>query len=311
MDSGPSRTLVSVVLPVHSTPPAFLREAIESVRGQLEVNWELVIVMDAATEGCAEAAHELADLDPARIRLVGDSGGTPRGASAARSLGIARTRGPILAFLDADDLYEPNALASRLSLLETYPDAAMVYGTTLYWYSWTGNPADRKRDYVPHLGVEAGSVHVPPTLLSHFLDGTATVPCPCSILVRRWAIEASGGFDETFPGLYDDQVFYARLLLRFPVLADDRVLDRYRQHAQSMTAQANHERARETRTRFLDWLEAEAEATGVRDPVLSSTIAHERWKIVHPTLARLIRTARRMVRRLVTAGPSSASRVQQ
>jgi len=303
---GPGPT-VSVVLPVHDTPPAYLREAVDSVRHQVEVDWELVIVMDATTKSCADVAHAMADLDPARIRALGEAGGHPRGASAARNLGIANSRGGVIGFLDADDVYEPDALVRRLALLDAHPDVAMVYGTTLYWFSWTGHPADRRRDHVPRLGVEAGSVHAPPTLLSHFLDGTVTVPCPCSILVRRWAIDATGGFDETFPGLYDDQVFYARLALRFPLLADGQVLDRYRQHPESMTAQASDTREHDARLRFLNWLEAEVQRMGTDNAALNRTIAHERWKLGHPHLARLFRTARRAVHRLASVVPSSHS----
>jgi len=288
-----------VVLPVHDTRPEFLRDAIESVRGQSESQWELVIVLDAATPACGSVASEMAERDAARIAVIGETGGQPRGSSAARNLGVAHTRAPMIGFLDADDVFEPQALAERRSLLEANPDVAMVYGPTLYWHSWTGDPADQGRDHMPGLGVEAGAVQAPPAIVSRFIEGTAAVPCPCSILVRRWAIDAIGGFDETFPGLYDDQAFYARLGLCFPLLPTGQRLDRYRQHPESMTARASRERGDEARRRFLDWLEAEMAATGVIDAVLNETIARERWKLQHPHLARIFRIARRAARRLV------------
>ncbi len=299
---------VSVVLPVHDTPATFLREAIDSVRTQREVGWELVIVMDAATTSCAALAHAAAEQAPGEIRVVGQEGGMPRGASAARNLGIANSRASVLGFLDADDVYEPVALATRLALLEKHPGVAMVFGTTVYWHQW--NAASRTRDHVPALGVLPGSVHAPPSLLPGFLDGSAAVPCTCSLLVRRWAIDAVGGFDESFPGLYDDQAFYARLALRFPLLADGHVLDRYRQHPASMTARAGQVREREVRLRFLAWLESEALAAGTNDAALRQAIARERWKVSHPGLARIIRLARRAVRRLTAAAPSPAGTVQ-
>lgn len=309
--TGPLPTpAVSVVLPVHDTPAAFLREAIASVRAQRDVAWELIIVMDATTTGCAVLAHAAAEEDPGRIRVVGQVGGTPRGASAARNLGIANSRGDMIGFLDADDLYEPDALATRLALLEAHPEVAMVYGTTLYWHQWSGDAADRTRDYVPPLGVAAGSVHTPPSLVARFLTGSAAIPTPCSILVRRSAIDAVGGFDESFQGLYDDQVFYARLALRFTLLADGHVLDRYRQHPESMTARASRVREREARARFLTWLETEALAAGVHDAALQRAIARGRWKLKHPRLARIIRFARHTVHRLAMTIPSRAKTVQ-
>jgi glycosyltransferase involved in cell wall biosynthesis len=285
---------VSVVLPVHETSPEFLREAIESVRRQREVRWELVIVLDAASERGAQVARDAATRVPDRVTIVGSEGGVPVGLSAARNLGIAHSRAPAIAFLDADDVLEPDALVRRLAALDTHPAAAMVYGSTLYWHSWTGRPVDRARDVVPDLGVAPGIAHAPPTLVPHLLDGTAAVPCTCSILVRRWALEASGGFDEAFRELYEDQVFYTRIALRFPVVAEDWVLDRYRQHGDSMSARASSGSQREARVRFLDWLDREVETAGVRHDSLARTIARERWKVRHPRLASILRRARRV-----------------
>lgn len=291
-----STPVVSVVMPVHDTPAGFMREAIASVRGQSESAWELVIVLDAATEACAAVAHAAALEDPDRVRVVGVAGGSPKGLSGARNLGIASARASMLAFLDADDVIEPDALDVRRSLLEAHPGAAMMYGQTRYWFSWTGREQDRDLDWEPEPGVADG-VHEPPTLVPLFLTGRASVPCPTSILVRRATIDAVGGFDSAFRTLYEDQVFYARVALRHPVLASARILDRYRQHPQSMTAMAAAEKD-DARERFLAWLERELVATGIQSRSITAAIATERWKMRHPMLAGAMRRSRKAVRRL-------------
>jgi glycosyltransferase involved in cell wall biosynthesis len=307
METSPQ---VSVVIPVHETAPEFFREAIESVRAQRDVRWELVIVLDAAPEQGAQVARDVATHAPDRVKIIGSAGGVPMGLSAARNLGIANSQAPAVAFLDADDVLEPDALVRRLAVLDAHPDAAMVYGSSLYWHSWTGHPADRGRDFVPELGVEPGMAHAATTLVPHFLDGTAAVPCPCSILVRRWALEASGGFDEAFRDLYEDQVFYTRIALRFPVVAEDWVLDRYRQHRDSMSARANSGSQRDARLRFLNWLERESDAAGVSRDSLARTIERERWKLRHPRLARLMRFVRRAPGRLAAIARVDATRLR-
>src|SRR5690606_13275691 len=259
-------------------------EAIESVRMQRNVRWELVIVLDAASAQAAQVAHAEAIRAPGQIIIVGAAGGAPGGLSAARNLGIAQSRAAAVAFLDADDVLEPDALARRLAALDAHPDTAMVYGSTLYWHSWTGSTADRGRDFVPDLGVVPRRVYPAPTLVPPLLDGSAAVPCTCSLLVRRWALEACGGFDPEFRDLYEDQVFYARIALRFPVVAEDWILDRYRQHRDSMSARADSARQREARANFLDWLEREIESIGVRDESLARTLVREQWKVQHPRL---------------------------
>jgi glycosyltransferase involved in cell wall biosynthesis len=291
-DSTPD---VSVVMPVHDTPPGFMREAIESVRGQSESRWELVIVLDAASEACAAVAHAAVSDDPDRVRVVGVAGGAPQGLSGARNLGIASTRASMLAFLDADDVLEPDALHVRRALLEANPGAAMMYGQTRYWFSWTGREQDRDLDWEPEPGVADG-VHEPPTLVPLFLTGRASVPCPTSILVRRETIDAVGGFDTSFRALYEDQVFYARVALRHPILASARILDRYRQHPQSMTAVAAAQKDA-ARERFLAWLEGELVATGIQSRRITAAIATERWKMRHPMLTGAMRRSRKAVRR--------------
>jgi glycosyltransferase involved in cell wall biosynthesis len=291
--------VVSVIIPVHETPPEFLSEAITSVRAQTELRWELVIVLDAASGACMRVARDMARID-ARITVTGFGEDRPRGHSASRNVGVSHARAPLVAFLDADDMFEPHHLTERLALLDAHPDAVMAYGSTLYWHSW--NPDARLADSVPVLGITTGVSHAPPTLVPAFIDGTAAVPCTCSLVVRRSAINAVGGFDETFRDLYEDQVFYARIALRFPVVADHRVSDRYRQHQGSMTASASRTHEISARLRFLDWLEDEVAAIRPGDDILRSAITRERWKLRHPSLARALRLTRRAVGRMLSVG---------
>lgn len=312
MNAVRSVPLVAVIIPVYDTPPAFLQEAIESVRGQHEVRWELVIALDASTEACGRIATQIAALDPVRIAVVGEVGGNPRGASAARNRGVAHSRAPMLGFLDADDVLEPSWLGERLALLREHADVAMVYGPSLYWHSWrpSGDRSGRMRDFVPKLGVAPQVVHYPPTLVTRLLDGTATVPVPCSILLRRAAFEAVGGFDETSREEYEDQALYTSLALRFALLADDRVLDRYRQHPHSMTARRGRDETL-ARANFLDWLELETAAAGVDDAAIGRSIERERWKLRYPRLARLLRLARKAVARVEPVSRHRGTRVPQ
>jgi GT2 family glycosyltransferase len=150
-------------------------------------------------------------------------------------------------------------------------------------------------------------------LVSRFITGQASVPCTCSIVVRRSVLDAVGGFDETFRDLYEDQALYSRIALRYPIVADDQVLDRYRQHSDSMTARADAAHEAGARLRFLDWLEREITRAGVTDVELAQSVARERWKLAHPRLARLLRTVRRTARGLLSgigqrsAGPTGRS----
>ena len=246
---------VSVVVPFLNARP-FMEESIESVRGQTYPDWELLLVDDGSRDGTSDIARAHASRDPERVRYFEHPGHARRGASAARNLGLHHARGQYIAFLDADDVWLPEKLASQVAIIEAHPEAAMVYNRTQYWHSWTGAAEDRPRDFVERLGVASNTLVEPPRLLTLILRQESPVPCTCSVLIRRSAVEQVHGFEEGFIDLFTDQAFYAKVFLSMPVFAADGCWDRYRQHPDQSCATAERTgRIRAARRGFLEWLE--------------------------------------------------------
>jgi hypothetical protein len=192
--------------------------------------------------------------------------------------------------LDSDDVWLPEKLEQRVTILQSNPKAAMVYGPAQYWYSWTGNPDDIPRDFVAELGVQPDSLVSPPDLVTAYLRDRAAVPCPCSLLVVREAIELVGGFEESFRDQYEDQVFYAKICLNAPVFVTGHCWDRYRQHSNSCCSVAlqigqNYS----ARLRFWKWLRRYMRDQEVPDSevwkALQSQLQsyrHQRWPSLVP-----------------------------
>lgn len=230
--------VVSVVMPLWNVE-RFLEEAVASVFAQTRADWELLLVDDGSTDRSTALAREAASRDPERVHYLEHPGHENRGASAARNLAIRRASGRYVAFLDADDVWLPRKLERQVAMLDDRPEAALLYGRTQYWYSWTGRPEDRDRDKVIGLGcVRPGTVIEPPELLIRMLGHQIPVPCTCSILVRRDALEAIGGFEESFRFVFTDQALYAKLFLKTPALATHGCWDRYRRHPESSVSVA-------------------------------------------------------------------------
>jgi GT2 family glycosyltransferase len=259
-------TRVSVVTPFLDAE-AHLREAIDSVRAQTVADWELLLVDDGSTDASASIAAAAAAGD-ARIRLLTRPPGAAGGAAAARNLGIAAAAGAFVAFLDADDVLEPDMLAATLAAFDRNPNAAMVFGPTLWWHPGGGG------DWLESTYRRAGRIHRAPTLLrSLILLQKGQVPCTCSVLVRKAALEAVGGFDVRFR-LYEDQTLWVKLFRSYDVYITPERLSRYRQHPGSVSAGAaaageyDRMRAHSARRDFLAWVEGYLLSTGGSDPGL-------------------------------------------
>jgi glycosyltransferase involved in cell wall biosynthesis len=230
----------------------FLAEALESALGQSYSDLELVVVDDGSTDRSAEIAGRYVKSEPGRVRLVRQPDGVSRGMSAARTLGVRAARGDFIGFLDADDLWLPEKIAEQVAAFEAHPQAGMVYCRTLMWHSW--DPNGSRSDYSYDLGVEPDRLYPPLRLLPQLLENRAQTPTTCNALIRREAYELAGGFEETFPGLYEDQVFFAKLYVNSATYVSSRLWARYRRHDANETKPFSYVRYYRERRAFLEWM---------------------------------------------------------
>ena len=125
-------------------------------------------------------------------------------------------------------------LQQQVPLLDSHREVAMVYAATEYLVQLERPAEDARRDWTwRNYGAPPNTVIDPPRMLIAFLQDGGTVPCMGSVLVRRAALERVGGWEDSFRYICTDQVFHAKLCLRFPVLIADACWDRYRQHEDS------------------------------------------------------------------------------
>ncbi|BAZ09730.1 family 2 glycosyl transferase [Calothrix sp. NIES-4071] len=264
--------LVSVITPFLNAEK-FFEEAIESVIAQTYNNWELLLVDDGSTDASTLIAKRYAQQYPNQIHYLEHPNHQNQGKSVSRNLGIDKAKGEYIALLDADDVFLPQKLEKQVAILETQPQAAMVYGPTQYWYSWTGSQ-DSQRDFLGKLGVKPDTLFDPPTLLTLFLKDGGIVPCTCGLLARLEVVRALGAFEEAIQHMYEDQVFIAKICLQSPVFVESGCWDKYRQHPDSSsyiairTGEYHPRKPNPARRAFLIWLVDYLSEQGIKDAEL-------------------------------------------
>lgn len=107
-----SNDLVSIIMPSYNCG-RFVRETIESVLTQTYSNWELLFVDDCSIDDTQAIVHSFED---SRIHYFRNE--TNSGAAVSRNRGLREAKGHWIAFLDSDDLWEPEKLELQIRFME-------------------------------------------------------------------------------------------------------------------------------------------------------------------------------------------------
>ena len=116
----PRRPLISIVMPVHDTPPHFLQAAVDSVQGQWYGHWELCICDDASSR--ADTRQRLQTLQDQSDKIKVTRRETAGHIVHATNDALALAQGEFVVFLDHDDVLAPQALL-RLAQAINAPSA--------------------------------------------------------------------------------------------------------------------------------------------------------------------------------------------
>jgi glycosyltransferase involved in cell wall biosynthesis len=292
---------VSVITPFLNAEK-FIQETVESVFAQTYDNWELLLADDGSTDASTDMARHYAQERPERVRYLEHQGHANRGASASHNMGIRHAKGKYVAMLDADDVWLPHKLQRQVALLESHPEAAMTYGPSQWWYSWTGEVGDRQRDYLQTLCAPVNTPLKPSALLCLFLQQQIAVPVPSAVLVKRDVVERVEGWEETCRTPYIDQVFYAKICLdelQAPVLVDSACYCKYRRHPDSLcAAMIRTGQGPAVRLAFLTWLAEYMSRRQVRDDQVRAALQRQLWPYRHPILQRISKRGQYRIRQV-------------
>lgn len=263
----------------------FLEEAIASVLQQTYENWELLLIDDGSTDGSRAIAERYVEQYPDKVRCLEHPGHENRGMSASLALGIRHAQGKFVAYLDGDDVWLPEKLTRQLELLLSHPEATLVHGPLLQWYSWTGKPEDQGRDrrrggHHPYCNtlVQASQ------LLALFLEKEDFIPS--GFLIRKDALQEGAIYESAFRGNFSDAVALVKICLNSAVYVADESWYLYRRHSESWTYRtwaSGEENA--TRLRYLNWVETYFDQQQITDSQLLKILRKRQWLCRHPKLS--------------------------
>lgn len=106
--------LISIITPCHNAENT-ISDTIESVLDQTYTNWEMIIVDDCSSDKSSEIIHKYSNIDK-RIKYYKTNGnsGSP---SIPRNIGIEKSKGQFIAFLDADDIWLQEKLQIQIKFM--------------------------------------------------------------------------------------------------------------------------------------------------------------------------------------------------
>jgi glycosyltransferase involved in cell wall biosynthesis len=203
-------TLLTVVTPVRNQA-RYLGETLDSVAA-LRSPHEHVVIDGGSDDGTVELLESRNDPN---LSWVSEP---DRGQTDAVNKGFARARGDLLAWVNGDDAYIPDAVDRALGFLDGNPDVGAIYGG---------------QEYINAEG-EAIRTFIPKRFSwRRYLYLGDNVPTP-TVIFRRELLEREGALDESYADAADYD-FYLRILGATRVEPIREPLVRFRYHAGSKT----------------------------------------------------------------------------
>ncbi len=199
---------VSVIIPVYNGE-RYLASTLQSVFAQDYQPLEVIVVDDGSTDSSTRLVREFTDVHYIRQEN--------RGVAAARNVGIAAARGEYLAFLDQDDLWEPDKLRRQVDCLTQHAHLGYV---------------------IVHerLVVEPGMA-APSWLKTALLTSDHPAFVPSALMVRTTTLDRIGTFDQRYLMSSDSDWFFRAKDLGVPMAILPQTLLLRRIHDQNHSAQ--------------------------------------------------------------------------
>jgi len=216
---------IDVVIPVYNGEK-FIMQALESVVNQTLSPRRIIVIDDGSTDNTNQIVTEYIKTSKIEIKIIKKENG---GLSSARNRGVKESTSPFIAFLDADDTWEPNKLEEQLNIFITteYKNLGLVYCN--YDLIDTEGEKDLQSYKVPLNEKLQGNV------FKELLKSNKILSSGSGVLIKREVFEKTGVFDENLK-FGEDWDMWLRIAKMYEVSYSEKVLTHIRRHNRSMTS---------------------------------------------------------------------------
>ncbi len=208
---------VSVILPVRDAGDT-LTEAVGSILGQSEGDFELLAIDDGSLDSSLGILSELAQRDH-RLRVLSTGG---EGIVTALNLGLEQSQARYLARMDADDVSLPDRLKRQLDFLDSRPEVGLVSSRVEHW---TPDGSSRL-GYAAYVDWSNELLSDEDLRMRRFVESPFAHP---AVVFRKSLVSRFGGYREgSFPEDYEMWLRWMERGVRMEKLPE--VLLRWRDH---------------------------------------------------------------------------------
>lgn len=211
--------LVSVIIPAYNVAK-FIGEALNSALAQSFSDYEVIVINDGSPD-TPDLERTLAPYMPRIVYIKQEN----RGVSAARNTGIKAARGPLIAFLDGDDVWMPNYLEVQVKRIQADPSIDVLYPNVLMFGDSSLEDGEEFMTACPSNGE---------VTFERLVSQECNVS-NCSI-ARKETIVRAGMFDESLRSVEDFDLWLRVIKCGGRIVYHRDVLARYRRRPGSLTA---------------------------------------------------------------------------
>lgn len=230
--------LVSICIPAFNAEKT-LQITLDSIFRQTYSNYEVLVSDNQSTDATPDIVHACGD----RARYCLFTAGKPEWARAIPgysgafdnwNFALSQGKGEFLCLYHSDDVYEPSIVSKQAAFLQAHPEVGAVF-TMMRAIGEDGRPIKLGvRRLIPEF--QGRQIFSFPEIFNAIMRHANFIPAP-SVMFRRSALEAVGGFEERYFLTSADLDMWLRVARQYPIGILDEPLLNYRYSSQQGSAQ--------------------------------------------------------------------------